>query len=64
MIQKIIDLLRPKSKIDKVFEDMYTQGYTYGTIYYNMQGDLEITFTTGINGRGNVKQIKLGNYGK
>jgi hypothetical protein len=64
MIQRIIHYLKPKSKTDKVFEDMYTQGYTYGTIYYNIQGYLEITFTTGINGRGNVKQIKLGNYGK
>lgn len=62
MIQKIINYLKPKSKIDKVFKDMFEQGYTYGAIYFSMSGDLEITFTEGINGRGSIKKVNLGNY--
>jgi hypothetical protein len=64
MINKIINFFNPKSKIDKVFKDMYERGYEHGTINFNIKGELELTFTTGINGRGNVKQVNLGKYGK
>jgi hypothetical protein len=63
MKNKIINFFKPKSKIDKVFKDMFEKDYKHGTINFNMKNELEITFTTGINGRGNVKQVNLGKYG-
>ena len=45
--------------LNEEFKKAFEEGYRYGDITMNSYGEIFIEFTTGYNGRGKYKEIKI-----
>lgn len=46
-------------ELDEEFKKALREGYRYGEIIMNSKGEVFIDFSTGYNGRGGYKEIKI-----